>query len=64
MLLQQIKTKKYEEICYPIKLKYSSFLKVVSSGKVFDVLLQIHGQELKHSRYKRVMDVIHRKYLA
>ena len=34
----------------------------MSSGKVFDVLLQIHGQELKHSRYKRVMDVIHKKY--
>ena len=40
----------------------SSFLKVLSSDKVFNVVQQIHNQELKHSSYKKVMDVIHRQY--
>ena len=40
----------------------SAFLKVVSSDKVFGVVHQIHGKELKHSGYKKVMDVIQRQY--
>ena len=40
----------------------SSFLKVVSTDKVYDIVQQVHSNELKHSGYKKVLDMVQKQY--
>ena len=42
----------------------SSFLKVVSTYKVYDIVQQVHSNELKHSGYKKVLDMVQKQYYS